>query len=165
MFKNKQPIYKVQLRSADKILEGVIFALLVLTWTYVYISYQSLPATIPTHFDGSGKVDDMGDKSTVWMLPAISTVLYLFITLVNNFPQIFNYLEDITPDNVAQQYTMATRMVRFLKLIVVLVFGSIVLATIYPGNYQTGIALLPLTLSVLLFLPGLVFFLLSSRKG
>ena len=56
------------------------------------------------------------------MLPIISTLLFIGLTTLNKYPYMFNYPSQITKENSVHQYTNATRMMRVLKLVIVLLF-------------------------------------------
>ena len=93
-----------------------------------------MPATIPTHYNGAGQADGFGGKITILTLPLIATVLFVGMTFLNKYPHIFNYPTNITQDNVLRQYTNATRLIRYLKLIIVFIFGLIAFKTIQNAN-------------------------------
>lgn len=87
------------------------------------------------------------------------------MTILNKFPQVFNYPTKITEDNAFNQYTNATRLIRYLKLIVVLVLGLITFRTIQNANGDSeglGIWFLPLIIG-LIFIP-LTYFIFKSLK-
>ncbi|WP_158413837.1 DUF1648 domain-containing protein [Geoglobus acetivorans] len=67
-------------------------------WILAIYAYQTLPDTIPTHFNFGGKPDSYGDKSTWLILPAafsIAPLMFLLIakyrfTIINNHPYLIN---------------------------------------------------------------------------
>lgn len=146
--KSGRPILRVPLQPIDYALEAIgLLSLLVLIGWSLYF-YNDLPERIPTHFGPDGMPDRMGDKSTLWFLPILGVVLYGFMTYINRLPHYFNYMVNITPENAERQYSMATRMVRFIKVLVMLIFAYIVWQTIHiahgGGNgLGAGFLLLP----------------------
>ncbi len=137
---NKRPVLKIEWTTTDKVLEILAFLLLIGMWTLVIVVFSSLPETIPTHYNLAGKADGFGNKSTIFFLPILSTVLYIGMTILNNYPHIFNYPTTVTNQSAKQQYTIATRLIRFLKLIVVLTFSVIVFNTSgLAENWMTGL--------------------------
>jgi uncharacterized membrane protein len=125
-----------------------------------------LPDSIPTHYNGAGQADGFGGKSTIMTLPLIGTVLLVGLTILNKFPHIFNYPTNITQDNALRQYTNATRMIRYLKLIIVVIFGLTAFKTIQNANGQAdglGIWFLPM-ISGLIFIP-MTYFVAKSFKA
>jgi uncharacterized membrane protein len=132
-------------------------------WIWTGTSYSSLPDSIPTHFNAAGEADGFGRKASIVGLPVIATLLYIGLTLLNRVPHIFNFPTPVTEDNALKQYTNATRMIRYLKLILVFVFAGISYQTIQQANGTgegLGIWFLPLTL-VLVSMP-LVYFVVKS---
>ncbi|MEQ1586587.1 MAG: DUF1648 domain-containing protein [Cyclobacteriaceae bacterium] len=160
-----RPKIKLELTTADKTFEIVGWLLIVAVWGLTITNYSNLPSTIPTHFNASGQADGFGGKSTILTLPLIATILFIGLTVLNGFPQVFNYPTNITHDNAFRQYTNATRLIRYLKLIIVFIFGLIAFKTIQNANGEAdglGVWFLPLTMG-LIFIP-LTYFVVKSFK-
>lgn len=160
-----RPKIKLELTTTDKIFELIGWALIPAIWVLAIINYNNLPDTIPIHFNGSGQADGFGGKGNILTLPVIATILFVGLTILNKFPHVFNYPVNITIDNALRQYTNATKMIRYLKLIIVLIFGLIVLQVIRNVNGQAsglGIWFLPLTFG-LIFIP-VIYFVIKSFK-
>ena len=78
----------------------------------------------------------------------------------------FNYPSQITKENAVHQYTNATRMMRVLKLVIVVLFGLIVFRKIQIVNGHAdglGTWFLPLTMGMI-FIPMLYFLIKSLKK-
>ena len=149
--------------TADKLLEILGWLMLLVIWGLTIIHYSSLPDTIPTHFNATGEADGFGSKASIIGLPIIATLLFIGLTVLNRYPHIFNYPCPVTQDNALRLYTLATRMLRYLKLVLLLVFGGIEFMTIQNATGKAaglGVWFLPLTL-VLVFLP-LIYFVVKS---
>ena len=162
----QRPKIKLELAIADKTIEIVAWVLIFAVWGLTITNYGSLPNIIPTHYNGAGVADGYGEKWLILTLPLVATVLFVALTILNKFPHIFNYLNEITEENALRQYTNATRLIRFLKLIVVLIFGLIAFKTIQNGNGQAeglGVWFLPLTMG-LIFIP-LFYFVVKSFQA
>lgn len=145
----KRPRIKIPLSLLDKILEVLCLTILVAGWLFVLWAYPRLPDQIPTHFDAAGQANDFGPKATLFYLPAISLVLYAGITILNRFPHHFNYLTEITEQNAMQLYTSATRFIRWLKTMVLLIFAAIIFFTCQASlssSHQLGAWFLPLAI-------------------
>ena len=128
-------------------------------------NYSNLPDTIPTHYNGAGQADGFGGKSTIFTMPLASTILFIGLTILNKFPNIFNYPTNITQGNAFIQYTNATRLIRYFKLILVIIFGFITFKTIQNVKGEVdglGVWFFPITIG-LIFIP-LIYFILKSSK-
>ena len=166
MTPEERPKLKIQLTSTDQIFELLGWGVLLALWVWTGTSYSSLPDTIPTHFNAAGEADGFGRKASIVSLPLIATLLYVGLTILNRVPHIFNFPTPVTQDNALKQYTNATRMIRFLKLILVLVFAGISFQTIQQANGKAdglGSWFLPLTLA-LIFMP-LIYFVIKSVQA
>lgn len=147
----QRPDIKPDLNSYDRFLESSGWLTVSLTWIFSLYSYNSLPDVIPTHFSIDGEADDFSNKSTILILPVIGTILFIGMTILNRFPQIFNYPVKITPENARRQYTLATRMIRLLKLVIPVVFFLITLhitATSNGKSFLPGLWLVPVILAI-----------------
>ena len=161
-----RPRLKLEITSTDKILEVSGWFTLIFLWVLTIVFYEMLPDIIPTHFDGSGNANSYGSKMTIMFLPPIATVLFIGLTLLNNYPHIFNYPVSITPDNAFKQYTNATRMLRSLKLMIAFIFSLVVVLIYYSvqsGSGSLSTWFLPLIL-LIIFVPT-TFFVIKAVKG
>ena len=161
-----RPKIKLIPTTADKLVDLLGWVILLALWALTITHYSTLPGTIPTHFNAAGEADGFGSKASIIGLPVIATLLFFGLTVLNRFPHIFNYPSTVTQDNALRLYTLATRMLRYLKLVLVVVFGGIEFMTIQNATGKAaglGVWFLPLTL-VLVFLP-LIYFVVKSVQA
>ena len=165
--KENRPLIKIEWTPIDWILEGIaILGLLTILGTAVY-NFPKLPKTIPTHFNAAGQPDGYGDKSFFWTVPCIALFLYLLLTLINLVPHKLDYPVKITPLNASKQYTMGTRLIRYLKMILIWLFFSInysIIQSISHTGQGLGLWFLPVFLGFI-FIPMIVYFIFSSKKS
>lgn len=144
-----RPRVSLNLSASDRFLEYLGWMMILALWFYTLYMYSELPEIIPTHFNAAGKADGFGKKSSILLLPFIATILYVGLTLLNRYPHVFNYAENVTQENALRLYTTATRTIRYLKVIIVIVFALIVYFTVgySEGNTRNpGMWLLPVIL-------------------
>jgi len=161
-----RPKIKIELSDSDKLLELAGWLILVFIWVITLYNYSSLPDIIPTHFNGAGKIDAYGSKITIYLLPLIGSIIFIGLTFLNKYPHIYNFPTKITPENALRQYTIATKMIRYLKFIILVIFSAIAFMTLQSAKGQSdglGIWFVPITL-VLIFVP-LAFFIYKSIKS
>ena len=145
----RQPKIELEQTPADRILEGVAAAGLVVLLALPAAYLSDLRETIPTHFDAAGKADGFGPKRMIWLLPLIGLGLYVMLTFINLRPHNLNYPFKITPENAERQYKTATRLVRIMKTLVMVLFAYIGYAIIngaLSGHASVGAGLLWITL-------------------
>lgn len=138
-----------------------------LMWILTFLYYEKLPDTIPVHYNIAGQIDGYGSKTSLLVLPAVATVLFVGLTILNRFPWIFNYPVKITADNAHRQYSMATGMIRYLKTTIVLVFGYLSYMTMRnSGVNSSGLSMwfLPIVLC-LIFLPIVIYLIKAFRSS
>ena len=162
----ERPKIKLLPTNADKLVDLLGWIVLLAIWGWTFSHFSSLPDTIPTHFNAAGEADGFGSKASIIGLPVIASLLFIGLTVLNRYPHIFNYPTAITQKNALRLYTLATRMLRYLKLVLVVVFGGIEFMTIQHATGKgagLGVWFLPLTL-VLIFLP-LIYFVVKSVQA
>lgn len=128
----QRPVIKLKLSFFDLFAEVVALVLLLLLWIMILAGYSRLPETIPVHFNLSGTADGFGSKKEIFGSAAIATAIYQALSLLNKFPHKSNYLTTITTANALQQYTMGTRIIRILKILVISLFLATTYATMNP---------------------------------
>lgn len=163
----KRPRIKLITTLGDIILELIGYLSLFTLWYLVTINYYKLPETIPVHYNAAGNADNFGGKETILALPIIATILFIGMTILNRFPHIFNYPVRITEENAFRQYENASCMIRYLKFIVVVIFGVITFKAI-PNSAGTSDGLgewfFPLTLGFI-FIPVIYYVAQAFRKA
>ncbi len=89
------------------------------------------------------------------MLPLIAIFMWLLISIFSRYPHIFNYPVKITEENRLLQYTIAVRFLRWLKLIIIVIFFLILMAVISSANTNAGknIAWLIVFIPIITFVP------------
>lgn len=163
-----RPRIKPEISQLDKKIEAIAMFVLIFMWLLTVFVLYKMPKTIPTHFDALGKADDYGSKTSLLMLPILCTIVYFGLTQLNKYPYRFNYIKKITAENAKHQYSIATRMLRFLKLAILVIFTLIILLTYSTTTGFTnglGVWFLPLVFC-LIFIPLIVSIgqLLKSNK-
>ncbi|MGL2963420.1 DUF1648 domain-containing protein [Flavobacterium sp. RSB2_4_14] len=150
----------------DKFLEVMGLLVLIFFWIFTLSNYNQLPEIIPTHFGAEGKPDEYGAKWTIFTLPTVSSILYIGLTIAIRFPHHFNYLVTITEENAEKQYTLVTRLLLMLKLMVLLVFLLLDFQTVQIALGQPDIFGRWFLLIVfgMVFVP-LFYFLIQTSKN
>lgn len=134
----KRPRLKIEARKPDKRLEIAGWAVILASWLLIVLSYSNLPELIPVQYDFKGAVVKWGSKLSIFLLPTLSTVLFLGISILNRHPHHMNYPVNITRANAFRQYTIATRFNRYVKLLIALIFFIVALRTIEIGYGHSG---------------------------
>lgn len=161
-----RPLTRPEYEPVDWLFEVLALMTLFSFLGYMIYIYQRLPDIIPTHFNAAGVADDYGRKNDIWMLPGVAVLLYFMLTLVNFIPHKFNYPTKITPQNAMRQYTLATRFIRILKVILVVMFFYIGVATVSVSQGRSaglGVWFIPVFLGFV-FIPMIIYFVRSVKK-
>jgi uncharacterized membrane protein len=163
---HSNPKIKPARDTIDRVLEVASLILLCVLWGFVIYSYNTLPDTIPTHFNAGGEPDGYGKKSTLFILPVLATLIFLGMGWLNQYPYKFNYTVIINEGNAAGQYKLATRLLRYLKLVVLIIFLAIILFTHLTISGKTdgiGSWFLPVAIAMIM-IPTLFSLYMGFKK-
>ena len=98
-----------------KILLEVI-AIAALLWAfYPWLCYDSI--------DFPAQVDGWGGRSSLLRMPSIALLFYIGLSVLQKFPEIYNYSCEVTEENEDYLYRMGVSLVRYLKIILVFIFA------------------------------------------
>ncbi len=122
-----------------------VATLIFITW-YLALSWNSIPDKVPGHYNAQGVVDRWGGKGELLILPVISWIMYLGLTIIEQFPMIWNTGVKVTKDNELKVFSTLKNMLLTTKLLFVLNFAYLTL------NSITGTDLWPWHLPVILIL-------------
>ena len=119
----------------DYLLEFTTLFIYILFLGLVIWNYQDLPNDISVNFNWPNKDENgMINKTLIFAPILLSTFLGAGIYKLNQYPWLFNYLVTITEKNAAFQYKYATKMLRTLNLMIVLIFGLLSLQALLETN-------------------------------
>ncbi|RZJ75684.1 MAG: DUF1648 domain-containing protein [Flavobacterium sp.] len=155
----------IKFETQDYVVETVGYIALAALWFFAFYSYNNSPDIVPIHFNFAGEADGFGDRQTMFITPVIATFMFFIMTVINSYPEMFNFPVIITPENAQRLYVLAIRMIRLLKIGVILVFLIVDLYTFASATGQEGemgAFLLP-AVSVVMFLP-LIFYLVKALR-
>ena len=147
--------------------EFIGIAAIVATCSMAAFYYPSLPDQVPSHFNLAGEPDAYGSKSLLWILPVIAAIMYTGLAYLNRKPHVFNYPTKITEENAERQYTIATRMMRYLNTTVALAFAYITYSIVKTAAGQmtgTGPWFIILFIALTLGVP-LIYLFVSSNMA
>lgn len=164
--KEQQPVIKLRFNTMDTVLLATNILIILFLWTYIITIYNELSATIPTHFGFDGKADATGPRSSLFLLPVIATVMSIMLWILSFYPHKFNYAVKITEANASHQYRLGVNLVRWLSVIITILFSYITYITISNAKGESqglgawflhGFLALPTLLLI-------VYFILAGRR-
>ena len=113
---------KVKKTKYDIFVEIVCLTLLIGVSIYLYLNWSSIPDMIPGHYNAMGEIDRMGSKKELVVLQIIGWLMYLILTVIGKFPQIWNTGVSVTEENKERVYRITKNLLNTVKLIMVAVF-------------------------------------------
>jgi uncharacterized membrane protein len=143
--KPNQPRLTLERTGADALLEGLAVAGWLAGIATLLVTWPDLPDRLPMHFDVSGRPNRWGPRAKLFVLPTISLVLLVGLTVLSRFPHIYNYVVVITEQNAERQYRLAVHLIRFLSVLLQWMFAVILWDVVgaSQGLPHSGIWLVP----------------------
>lgn len=164
---SERPIIKVIPTKTDNLVDRLSWVFIAATWIYTIVQYTNLPATIPVHFNIEGKIDNYGSRATIFILPAVLTIVVTGFTFLSRVPHIFNYPYKITPGNALSSYTKSIQLLRILKLIIsifALVITFQIIQSAKAGYSKLQWWFIPLFIGSMIIPIGISLYSLSKSK-
>jgi uncharacterized membrane protein len=164
--KADRPLVKPEMMPIDWLLETAALLGILISLGFVIYQYPRLPEIIPSHFNGAGIPDDYASKSSIWLLTGIAVFIYALLSLIVLIPHQFNYTVKITPENALRQYSLAMRLVRYLKVAIVWLFFYIGYATVrVVAKLDPGLGkwFLPVVFAGIL-VPVVIYLILANTR-
>jgi len=161
-----KPKINPPLRTVDIIIEALAAICLIYMIVQIIIAYPSLAQSVPTHFGAGGKPDAWGEKSSLLIIPVVTIVIYVGLTVLNKYPHVFNYPVPITEQNASRQYQYAKSLLSTLKFTASGIFLYIQLQTVYVAKQiQSGLGTYFLVLIVIgTFIPIIIYFVIAAKN-
>ena len=125
---------KIKRNWFDNAIEILCVMMLIGICVYLFVKWDGLPDQIPAHYNLKGEVNRWGSKGELLFLPIIGWVLYIGMTVVEAFPQIWNVGVTITDENRERVYRLLKTMLGVTKLLMVVLFTLIEINSIGGGN-------------------------------
>ena len=99
----------------DYILEVGAFLFVLSSIIYFIWFWVTAPDVIPIHFNFKGEADNYGSKTILVLIPIISILLYIALSVVAKNPRFINIPVKITKENETSIFKIAITITRILK--------------------------------------------------
>jgi uncharacterized membrane protein len=128
--REKRPAPQLYWSKSDVLLQVIAFLGVVTSGVLLAVRWPGLPDIVPRHFGVTGQPDAWGSKVSLLQLPIVTFVLYVLLTVLERFPNSFNYPWRITPENAQTQYRIARKLLISVKALMVWTFFFILWRTL-----------------------------------
>lgn len=112
----------------DRGMNALSFLLLAGVTVWLCLTWGSIPAQVPLHYNAAGQIDRWGGKGTLMALGVIAWVLYGLLTAAEQFPSAWNTGVKITEENRERVYALLGHLLSTLKLVICAMFVWILAA-------------------------------------
>ena len=116
---------KIKSSIIDIVLNVACIIVLLGVVIFLLVRWSSIPDQVPGHFNASGEVTRWDSKGTLIIMPIITVALYVGITILERFPQVWNTGVRITKENMFRVYRILKSLINIVKLLIVVTFASI----------------------------------------
>ena len=120
---------KIKRGKFDIVLNILCMLMLISIIFFLIIIWSKIPDEVPMHYDFAGNTDRWGSKLEIIILPIISWIMYIFMTIIEKFPQVWNTGVKVTEENKERVYSILLHLISTIKFIVVCVFMYLTVQT------------------------------------
>ena len=128
---------------------------------FLFLFWKRIPEQVPAHFNAAGEVDRWSGKYSLFMVPAMTLLLYAFISLAERYPEVWNTGVRVTPGNRNFVYRVIRYLIVTTRLFMVATFTYITvntaLAQRLPGWF--------LPVDLILVFGSILFFIIWLYRG
>jgi len=118
----KRPKLRIPLSLEEKILILIATLSIIAMWLYLWNMWDEIPNIVPTHFGFSGAPDRFGNKSSLFALPIISSIMHILFVVLSKIPYYFNYPVNVTEESAEALYKMGKQLILLLDMEIALMF-------------------------------------------
>lgn len=113
---------KLKRSTYDVAVNLICLILLLGTVVYFVVNWGEFPDKVSGHYNAMGEVDRWGNKEELLITLIIAWIMYLGMTAIEHFPQVWNTGVRVTEENKKRVYSILKNMIVTLKLTVVVIF-------------------------------------------
>jgi uncharacterized membrane protein len=121
---------KIPRTPFERVLQVIAAASVVALLIFVRSVWSQLPETVPTHFGVGGSPDAWGSRDKLLALPILAVLIFLVLSVVEVFPQTYNYPVSVTAEKLRELYQRGRQLILIVKVIVILSLAFIVYASV-----------------------------------
>ncbi|MEF9992492.1 MAG: DUF1648 domain-containing protein [Romboutsia sp.] len=151
---------KVLYTKTQKIIEFITALVIIFTILDIISSWSMIPDKIPTHFNFYGEADGWGSKNSIIIMPIIEVIIYISLTLISQFPAIWNTPVKVTEDNYIEVYQDTRSLLCYTKLSVLIIFSYTII--ISARGIEISSWFIPITL--LLTFGTIIYFVIKMVR-
>lgn len=96
---------------------------------YLAVNWSEIPEEIPGHYNVYGVVDRWANKGELLVPPIVGWIMFIALTVIGRYPQIWNTGVTVTPENRERVYRVLKSMLGTMKLIMCAVFTILTLCS------------------------------------
>lgn len=161
---NNPPVLKLKMTLIEKLLNIVGILGLSGIILYIIFTWSSIPDQIPGHYNFAGEVTRWGGREEIFILLAISLLLWIVMTIMERFPELYQY-SNLTKATVKGQYINSRMLINVLKneiaiLFPFIIWNSIRVARGFPSYMNTW----ALIIIILILVVTITFFAVRSAR-
>lgn len=125
-----RPKLQIPRSAVEKGLEALTIIGFLFSLFLIYRCWNLLPERIPSHYNFEGHPDGWSIKETLFIFPGVIFIIFTAISVLERFPNIYNYAFQLTEKNISRQYFLARNLLGWLKFEIAWFFAYIEWKTI-----------------------------------
>ena len=125
-----RPKIKIPKTKSEWIWDIIGYSFYLGSLIFLIYNWKWLPDEVPAHYNALGEVDRWGSKMELFILPIVGAFSALFMQLIEKFPELHNYPERLSKENVKEFYLISRKLVNQLKNICLIILALILIESV-----------------------------------
>src|SRR5690554_3498 len=122
----EKPKIKIEKTMSEKIWDIIGYSSFIGSIIFLVYAWGKLPEEIPAHFNLAGEVNRWGSKYEILILPIIGGFTFLFMQVLEKFPQVHNYPKRFNESNAEEFYLNSRKLLNVVKNMTLIIFAFII---------------------------------------
>lgn len=114
-------------RIYDIIIEICCIICIIGVLLFLIINWNSIPEKIPGHYNAAGQIDRVTGKSSLIVLFVVNWIMYIGMTIIEKFPQIWNTGVKLTEENKYRVLRILKDILKSTKLMTIVIFSFLII--------------------------------------
>lgn len=160
-----RPKIKIPKTTSEWIWDSIGIIIFMGSILFLFLQWNNIPEVVPGHYNIKGEVDRWGEKWELLVLPAFSAIIFIGLSILEKFPQVYNYPQKFNPSNAEQFYLINRKLLNQLKNIGLIIFAYLLYESVTNAlgwDYDLGLWFLPVAL-LCVAIPIILFLIKQSK--
>jgi hypothetical protein len=105
---------------------------------WLWLRWDAISATVPVHFGVDGAANRFAGRRALWVLVAVSALLYLLLRIAPRFKRAFNLPAPLDDPLRSRMEAASVEMLAWMRLEIAWLFASLIVSSVRIAQKMAG---------------------------